>query len=400
MLTRRSFLQSSAAAAAFTATAGSARAETPGVTDTEIKIGQTMPYSGPASAYGVIGRTEAAHFKMINDMGGVNGRKINLISLDDAYSPPKTVEQVRRLVEQEQVAFTFQTLGTAPNLAIRQYLNDNKVPQLFVSTGASVFADPQHFPWTIGYNPNYQTEAAIYGKHILATKPDGKIGVLYQNDGFGKDYLIGLKNGLGDKAAMIVKEASYETSEPTVDSQVVTLQGSGADIFLIAATPKFAAQAIRKSYDLGWNGVRYLSNVSPSIATVLKPAGLEKSKGLITGGYVMDVNDPRWKDEPSMQQWKAFTDKFMSATEFGDANAAYGFGVAATLIQTLTQCGNDLSRENLMRQAASMKKFAAPMLIPGIVVDTSPENFSPIRQLQLLAFDGTTWQVGGGILQG
>src|SRR5271165_7046872 len=304
MITRRSFLQSGAVAAAFAASARAARAETPGVTDTEIKIGQTMPYSGPASAYGVIGRTEAAYFKMINEQGGVNGRKINLLSLDDGYSPPKTVEQVRRLVEDEKVAFLFNTLGTAPNLAIRQYCNDNKIPQLFVSTGAAVFSDPAHFPWTIGYNPNYRTESRIYGKHILATKPDGKVGVLYQNDGFGKEYLSGLKDALGDKSGMIVKEASYETSEPTVDSQVVTLQGSGADILIIAATPKFAAQAIRKSYDLGWNGVRYLSNVSPSIATVLKPAGLEKSKGLITDGYIIDVNDPHWKDQPSMQEWK------------------------------------------------------------------------------------------------
>ncbi len=401
MITRRSLLQSGAAAIAFAAGPRSARADTPGITDTEIKIGQTMPYSGPASAYGVIGRTEAAYFKMINEKGGVNGRKINLISLDDAYSPPKTVEQVRRLVEDEKVAFLFQTLGTAPNLAIRQYLNDNKIPQLFVSTGASAFADPEHFPWTIGYNPNYRTEARIYGRHILANTPDGKIAVLYQNDGFGKDYLIGLKSALGDKAdAMIVKEASYETSEPTINSQIVTLQGSGANVLIIAATPKFAAQAIRKSYDLGWNAVRYLSNVSPSIATVLKPAGLEKSKGLITGGYVMDVNDPHWKDQPSMAEWKAFTDKSMSATEYGDANAAYAFGAAATLIQVLDQCGHDLSRENVMRQAANLKAFKAPMLIPGITVDTSPTEFSPVRELQLLTFDGTTWQITGGILQG
>ena len=308
MLTRRSFLQSSAAAAAFAAGARSARADTPGVTDTEIKIGQTMPYSGPASAYGVIGRTETAYFKMINEQGGINGRKINLISLDDGYSPPKTVEQVRRLVEEEKVAFLFQTLGTPPNLAIRQYCNDNKIPQLFVATGAAMFSDPKHFPWTMGYNPNYQTEARIYAKHILATKPDAKIGVLYQNDDFGKDYLIGLKGGLGaDHAGMVIKEASYETSEPTVDSQVVTLQGSGADVLVIAATPKFAAQAIRKSFDLGWNAVRYMSDVSPSIATVLKPAGLEKSKGLITGGYLIDVNDPRWKDDPGLKQWRDFT---------------------------------------------------------------------------------------------
>ncbi len=399
MITRRSFLQAGAAATAFAAGAHAALADTPGVTDTEIKIGQTMPYSGSESAYGVIGRTEAAFFKMINDKGGLNGRKIDLISLDDGYSPPKTVEQVRRLVEDEKVAFLFNTLGTAPNLAIRQYLNDNNVPQLFVATGANIFADPARYPWTMGYNPSYETEAHVYGKHILATKPDGKISVLFQNDGFGRDYLDALKETLGDKAgAMIVKEASYETSEPTVDSQVVTLQGSGADIFLIVATPKFAAQAIRKSYDLGWNAVRYLSNVSPSIATVLKPAGLEKSKGLITGGYVIDVNDPHWKDQPSIQEWKAFTDKYMSAKEYGDANAAYAFGVASTMVQVLKQCGSDLSRENVMRQAANLKSFAAPMLIPGITVDTSPDNFSPIRTLQLMTFDGTSWQIVGAVM--
>src|SRR5580700_3783804 len=394
MITRRTFLQSSAAAAALAASAGSARADSaPGVTDTEIKIGQTMPYSGPASAYGVIGRTEAAYFKMINEQGGINGRKINLISLDDAYSPPKTVEQVRRLVEDEKVAFLFQTLGTAPNLAIRQYLNDNKVPQLFVSTGAAVFADPQHFPWTIGYNPNYQTEAHIYGKNILKTKPDGKIAILYQNDGFGKDYLIGLKAELGDHAGMIVKEASYETSEPTVDSQVVTLQGSGADIFIIGATPKFAAQAIRKSFDLGWDATRYLSNVSPSIATVLKPAGLEKSKGLITAYYGKDPTDARWKDDAGLKEWTDFCNKYMSASTIIDANAAYGFGAAATMIQVLKQCGADLSRENIMRQAANIKDLQLPMLLPGMKINTSPTNFSPIRQMQLATFNGESWEL-------
>ncbi len=402
MITRRTFLQSSAAAAAVASSAGSARADNaPGVTDTEIKIGQTMPYSGPASAYGVIGRTEIAYFKMINERGGVIGRKINLISLDDAYSPPKTVEQVRRLVEDEKVAFLFQTLGTPSNTAIRQYCNDNKVPQLFVATGAAKWDDPKHFPWTMGYNPNYQTEAHIYAKHILATKPDAKIAVLYQNDDFGKDYLIGLKDGLGaDKAGMIVKEASYETSEPTVDSQVVTLQGSGADLFLIVATPKFAAQAVRKSYDLGWNAVRYITNVSVSIATVLKPAGLDKSKGLISGGYVIDVNDERYKDDPSLKAWKDFTSKYMSATEYNDVNASYAFGAAATMIQVLKQCGSDLSRDNVMKQAASLKNFAAPMLYPGITINTSPDNFSPIRQLQLITFNGTSWEPFGEILQG
>ena len=398
MLTRRSFLQSGVTAAALAAGASPSRAaNAPGVTDTEIKIGQTMPYSGPASAYGVIGRTEAAYFKMVNEQGGVNGRKINLVSLDDGYSPPKTVEQVRRLVEEEKVAFLFQTLGTPPNTAIRPYCNENKVPQLFVATGAAKWNDPKHFPWTMGYNPNYQTEARIYAKQILATRPNAKIAVLYQNDDFGKDYLIGLKDGLGaDKAGMVVKEASYETSEPTVDSQVVTLQGSGADVFLIAATPKFAAQAIRKSADLGWNATRYITNVSVSIATILKPAGLDKSKGLITGGYVLDVTDPRYKDEPAVKAWKEFTDKYMSATAFIDANAAYGFGVAATMIQVLKQCGGDLSRENVMKQAANLKSFAAPLLIPGITLNTSPDNFAPVQQLQLLTFNGTSWEPSGG----
>jgi branched-chain amino acid transport system substrate-binding protein len=401
MINRRTFLQSSAAAA-LAASAGPVHAENaPGVTDTEIKIGQTMPYSGPASAYGVIGKTEAAYFKMINEQGGINGRKINFISVDDAYSPPKTVEQVRRLVEDEKVAFLFQTLGTPPNTAIRPYLNDNKVPQLFVSTGAAKWDDPKHFPWTMGYNPSYQTEARIYAKHILATKPDAKIAVLYANDDFGKDYLIGLKDGLGaDHVGMIVKEASYENSEPTVDSQVVTLQGSGADLFFIVATPKFGAQAIRKSYDLGWNAVRYITNVSVSIATVLKPAGLDKSKGLITGGYVLDVTDERYKDEPSLGAWKDFTSKYMSATDFIDVNAAYAFGAAATMIQVLKQCGNDLSRDNVMKEAANLKNFAAPLLIPGITINTSPDNFAPIRQLQLLTFDGTSWKPSGEILQG
>jgi branched-chain amino acid transport system substrate-binding protein len=401
MITRRTFLQSSAAVA-LAANASSARADNaPGVTDAEIKIGNTMPYSGPASAYGVIGRTESAYFKMINEQGGVNGRKINYISLDDAYSPPKTVEQVRRLVEDEKVAFCFQTLGTAPNLAIRQYLNDNKVPQLFVSTGASVFSDPEHFPWTMGYNPNYQTEAHIYAKDILKTKPDGKIALLYQNDGFGKDYLKGLQDQLGpDHAGMLVKSASYETSEPTVDSQIVTLQGSGADVLIIGATPKFAAQAIRKSVDLGWNATRYLSNVSPSIATVLKPAGLDKSKGLITSGYVKDPTDQTLKDDPGIKEWKAFCDKYMSDKEFIDVNATYAFGAAMVLVHVLKQCGNDLSRENIMKQAASIQGLQVPILLNGMTINTSPTNFSPIRQMQLARFDGESWRPYGELLTG
>jgi branched-chain amino acid transport system substrate-binding protein len=403
MTTRRTFLQSSAAAAAAVAASGwPARAENaPGITDTEIKIGQTMPYSGPASAYGVIGKADVAYFKMINDQGGINGRKINLISLDDAYSPPKTVEQVRRLVEQEQVAFLFNTLGTPCNAAIHQYVNDNKVPQLFVATGASMFADPQHFPWTIGWQPNYQTEARIFAKRILATKPDAKIGVLYQNDGFGKDYLIGLKDGLGaDHEGMVIKEVSYETSEPTVDSQIVTLQGSGADVFLIAATPKFAAQAIRKTFDLGWTPVRYMTDVSQSIATVMKPAGLEKSKGVITAVYGKDPTDARWKDDPGFKEYAAFNAKYMSPNELIDANAVYGFGSSATMVQVLKQCGNDLSRENIMRQAANLKDLELPMGLPGLRINTSPTNFSPIRQEELATFNGESWERFGELLQG
>jgi branched-chain amino acid transport system substrate-binding protein len=403
MTTRRNFLASSAAvaAAAFASRMRPVRADNaPGVTDAEIKIGQTMPYSGPLSAYGVIGRTELAYLKTINDAGGVNGHKINLISLDDAYSPPKTVEQVRRLVEQEQVAFLFNTLGTPPNVAIHQYLNDNKIPQLFVATGAAMWGDPKNFPWTIGYQPNYQTEAAIFGKHILATKPDAKIAVLYQNDGFGKDYLIGLKAGLGpDHAGSIIKEVSYETSEPTVDSQIVTLQGTGADTFLIAATPKFAAQAIRKAYDIGWTPERYITDVSVSIAAVLKPAGLEKAKGLITAAYAKDATDARWKDDPGFKEFAAFVAKNMSPVDLTDTNAAYGYNGGILLVHLLKQCGADLSRENIMRQAANIKDLELPMLLPGVKVNTSPENFYPIRQMQLAKFDGENWVVFGDLIQ-
>ncbi len=400
MLNRRHFL-GGAAASALALRAGRASAENaPGITDKEIKVGQTMPYSGPASAYGVIGKTEAAYFKMINEQGGVNGRMINLVSLDDAYSPPKTVEQVRRLVEEEKVAFLFNTLGTAPNLAIHEYCNKNMVPQLFVSTGASVFSDPEHFKWTMGFNPNYQTEARIYGKHIVQTKPQGKIAVLYQNDGFGKDYLIGLKGALGAaNAGMIVKEASYETTEPTVDSQIVTLQGSGADILLIAATPKFAAQAIRKSYDLGWEGVRYVTNVSASIATILKPAGLEKSKGLITAGYLKDVTDPHWKDDPDPKTWRDFCDKYMSSAVFADVNAAYGFVAASVMTQVLKQCGNDLSRDNILATAANLKGVHVPLMLPGQTINTSPTDYSPFREMQLETFNGQSWELMGELIK-
>jgi branched-chain amino acid transport system substrate-binding protein len=401
MITRRFLLQSAAAAAAYSAQGLSvARAENaPGVTDTEIKIGQTMAYSGPASAYGVIGRTEIAYFRMINEQGGVNGRKLNLVSVDDGYSPPKTVEQIRRLVEQERVAFLFQPLGTPTNLAVRQYCNDNKVPQLFVSGSGSVFSDPQHFPWTMGFIPSNLTDAHIFSKYILETKPDAKIGVLYQNDATGKDYLMGLQDVLGrEHAAMVVKEASYEVTEPAVDSQIVTLQGSGADVFLIAATPKAAAQAIRKAYDIGWTPLRYLDFVSGSIVSTMRPAGLEKSKGVIAATFIKDVNDARWKDDPGVKEFQAFCTKYLTPTDFIDGNAAVAFSVARTMAQVLKQCGDDLSRENIMKQATNLKDLELPLLLPGIKVNTSPTNYSPIRQMQLARFNGESWELFGDVL--
>jgi branched-chain amino acid transport system substrate-binding protein len=403
MHSRRIFLQTSAATAAWLASgAWTARAaNAPGVTDSEIKIGQTMAYSGPLSSYGVIGKTELAYFKMINEAGGINGRKINLISVDDGYSPPKTVEQIRRLIEQENVAFIFNSLGTPPNTAIQPYLNENKIPQLFVATGAAMWGDPQHFPWTMGWQPNYQTEARIFAKHILATKRDAKIGVLYQNDGFGKDYLIGLKAGLGaNSISAIIKEVSYETSEPTVESEVATLQGSGADTLVIAATPKFAAQTIRKTSDIGWTPVRYLTNVSGSIAAVMKPAGLEKSKGLITAIYAKDSTDAKWKDDPGFKEFSAFVTKYLSPVDLTDANAVYGFNVSATLVQVLKQCGNDLSRENITGQAANLRDLELSMLLPGIKINTSPDNFFPIRQMQLATFNGKSWEAFDEIING
>ena len=371
----------------------------PGVTDSEIKIGQTMPYSGPASAYGTIGKSEIAYFKMINDQGGINGRKINLISLDDSYSPPRTVEQIRKLVEEEQVLFTFQTLGTAANTAIQKYLNAKQVPQLFVATGATKWGDPTRFPWTMGWQPTYQHESQIYAKYLLQTKPDAKIGVLYQNDDYGKDYLKGFKDGLGDKAAkMIVAEVTYEPSDATVDSQIVTLQGSGADTFFNITTPKFAAQAIRKSYDIGWRPLHFLNVVSTSVAAVLQPAGLEKSVGLISIGYVKDPTDPLWKDDKAVKDYLAIMKKYYPDGNTNDSLNIYGMSVAQTLVQVLKQCGDDLTRENVMRQAANLKDLEIPTLLPGIRINTSPTDFYPIEQVQLIRFDGKTWVRFGELL--
>jgi branched-chain amino acid transport system substrate-binding protein len=403
MITRRKLLQTTAASAALIAAPAirTWAADAPGITDKEIKIGQTMPYSGPASSYGSIGKAQLAYFKMINDQGGINGRMLNMMSLDDSYSPPKTVELVRRLVEQENVAFCFQTLGTPCNSAIHKYMNDHKVPQLFVATGAAKWNDPKNFPWTIGWQPNYQTEAHIYARQILATKPDSKIGILYQNDDFGKDYLIGLKDALGDKyAKMVVKEASYEATDPTVDSQIVTLQGAGADTLVTGALPKLAAQAIRKAYDIGWKPTHYLTNVSISVGSVLEPAGLEKSQGIVSADYRKDASDARWKDDAGLKQWQAFMAKYMPDADLKDNNFPYGMMVAMTLVQVLKQCGNDLSRENVMKEAANLHDLELPMLLPGIKINTSADNFAPIKQMQLQRFNGKSWELFGDVLSG
>jgi branched-chain amino acid transport system substrate-binding protein len=388
-------------AAALAAAPALAQKNAPGVTDKEIKIGQTMPYSGPASAYGTIGKAELAYFKMINDKGGINGRMIDLISLDDGYSPPKTVEQIRRLVEQEEVAFIFQSLGTPSNSAIQKYLNAKKVPQLFVATGASKWGDPQHFHWTMGWQPDYRTEARIYTKYILQNKPDAKIGILYQNDDFGKDYLTGVKDVLGDKfSKMVVKEVSYEVTEPTVDSQVVTLQASGADVLITAATPKFAAQTIRKVYDIGWKPLHFMTNVSISVASVMEPAGVEKGVGVITATYGKDPTDPAWKDDPGMKGWREFMAKYYPDGDLNDASNVFGYGVAMTLEQVLKQCGNDLSRDNIMKQAANLKDLEIPTLLPGIKINTSPTDYYPIQDMQLEKFDGKTWVRFGDVIAG
>ncbi|HYM04855.1 MAG TPA: ABC transporter substrate-binding protein [Stellaceae bacterium] len=376
-------------------------ADTPGVTATDIKIGNTEAYSGPASSYGVIGKTEAAFFNMVNEQGGVAGHKINFISLDDGYSPPKTVEQVRRLVEQDEVAFTFNLLGTPPNTAVQKYLNQKKVPQLFVATGADKWGNYKEFPWTIGYQPSYRTEAQIYAKYILKKKPNAKIGILYQNDDFGKDYVLGMKDVLGDKyATMVVKEQSYETTDPTVDSQIVTLQGAGVDTLLTAAIPKFAAQAIRKIYDIGWKPLHLLTNVSISQASVLTPAGPEKAVGIISATYGKDPSDPAFKDDAGIKQWRAFMDKYMPGADLTDLNTVYGYGVSLTMLHVLKQCNGDFSRENIMKQAANIKDLELPTLLPGIKINTSPTNYHPIRQMQLQKWTGTTWERFGDVIEG
>ena len=370
-----------------------------GATDAEIKIGNIMPYSGPASAYGLVGRTEAAYFRKLNAEGGIKGRKINFISYDDAYSPPKAVEQARKLVESDEVLLIFSSLGTPSNTAIQKYMNAKKVPQLFVTTGASKWNDPQNFPWTMGWSPNYQNEARIYARYILKERPGARIAVLYQNDDYGKDYLKGLRDGLSDKAAsMIVAEDAYEVAEPTIDSHVVKMKSLNADVFVDITTPKFAAQAIRKAAEIGWKPLHFLNNVSTSIGTVIKPAGIENAQDIISVAYLMDAVDPQWKDDPGMKTFDDFLARDFPEGNRADNQIMLGYNIAQTLVQVLKQCGDNLTRENVMKQAANLKDFRTTNLLPGITINTSPIDFAPIKQVQLRRFEGERWELFGPTL--
>jgi branched-chain amino acid transport system substrate-binding protein len=392
----------SAALAILAATGSGASAQKKydiGATDTEIKIGNIMPYSGPASAYGVIGKTEEAYFRKVNAEGGINGRKITFISYDDTYSPPKTVEQARKLVESDEVLIVFNPLGTPPNSAIQKYMNQKKVPQLFVATGATKWNDPKEFPWTMGWQPNYQSETQIYAKYILKNKPDAKIAVLFQNDDYGKDYLKGLKDGLGAKASsMIVMEESYEVSEPTIDSHIVKLKSTGADVFFNITTPKFAAQAIKKNMEIGWKPLHFLNNVSASIGSVIKPAGMENAQDIISSNYLKDPTDLQWKNDKGMIAWNEFLDKYYPEANRADASVMYAYIVAQGLVHVLKACGDDLTRENIMKQAASIRDLELGGLLPGVKVNTSATDFAPISQLQLMKFKGEHWDLFGEIL--
>ena len=369
-----------------------------GATDKEIKIGNTNPYSGPASAYGVIGKTIEAYWKTVNEAGGINGRMVKFITLDDGYVPSKTVEVVRQLVEQEKVLCVFQTLGTPTNTATHKYMNQKKVPQLFVATGASKWGKPKDFPWTMGYQPDYHTEAVIYAKHMLANVKDAKIGVLMQNDDYGKDYYEGLRDGLGKDVGRIVKHVSYETTDPTVDSQVIQLKDSGANTFFNIAIPKFAAQAIRKAADIGWKPAHYLNNVSSSVASTIKPAGFENCQGILTAQYLMDPTDKQWDTHAEMKMWKAWMAKSNPLANLTDASNVYAYSVAFLMHETLKKCGDTLTRENVMKQAANFQKLRVPLLLPGITVSTSPTDFYPIQAVQLSRFKGESWELFGEIL--
>ena len=370
----------------------------PGATDTEIKVGNTGPYSGPASAYSVVGKVQAAYFKKINDEGGINGRKINFISYDDAYSPPKTVEQTRKLVESDEVLVVFNTLGTAPNVAVQKYLNSKQVPHLFASSGASRFNDPKNFPWTIGWQSTYLSEGKIYAKYLMKEKPNAKIAIMYQNDDIGKDYLKGLKEGFGDKISMMVAEESFEMSEPTIDSHIVKLKASGADVFLNIATPKFAAQAIKKAGEIDWKPLQILANISASVGGVIKPAGFENAQGILSASYTKDGSDPQWDNNPEMKRFYTFLEKYFPEGNKADSFVIYGYAVAQTLVKTLEMCGDDLTRANVMKQAASLKDFVPDTVLPGVKINTSATDFAPIEQLQMMRFKGEKWELFGEIM--
>ena len=398
-ITRRHLFMAAAASPALTVLPALAKgAYDDGATDTEIKLGHTNPYSGPASSYSTIGRCIDAYWTMVNERGGINGRKINFISLDDGYSPPKTVEVVRQLVEQDKVLCTFNTLGTPTNTAIHKYMNQNKVPHLFVATGASKWGKPKEFPWTMGFQPDYHTEAVIYAKHILANVKDAKIAVLMQNDDYGKDYWEGFQQGLGNEKHRVVKHVTYETSDPTVNSQVISLAGSDANVFFIIAIPKFAAQAIRKAADIGWKPVKYLNNVSSSVTATMKPARFDNSEGTITGLYLMDPTDRQWDANGDMETWRAFMAKYMPDANTADGNYVYAYAVSSLMAEMLKRCGDTLTRPNLMKQAASFEKFRVPMLLPGITVSTSPTDFYPVQAIRLARFTKGTWQLFGDVL--
>jgi branched-chain amino acid transport system substrate-binding protein len=391
----------SGAAATGSGAPGVARPEagTPGITATEIKIGQSMPYSGPASAYGVIGKGEAAYFKMINDKGGINGRKLTLVSLDDGYSPPKAVENVRKLVESEGVAFIFNNIGTANNVAVQKYLNDKKIPQLFVASGADRWADPEHFPWTIGFQPSYRGEAKVYAHYVMKEKPAGKMCVIYQNDDFGKEYLTGLKEGFGDQHdKYVVKTASYEVTDPSPDSQLVTLQAAGCDVLLTAATPKFAAQTIRKVFDLKWKPLHLLSSVSVSRTAVLGPAGLDKSTGIITAGYVKDITDPGLANDPGLNEYREFAKQYLTGIDTNDGNLVYSFGVSQALVKVLTACGPDVTRDAIMKQVTALQGVQLGVIADGVVINTGPTDFRPYEQVQLARFTGDHFEAFGQVL--
>jgi branched-chain amino acid transport system substrate-binding protein len=369
-----------------------------GATDTEIKLGHTGPYSGPASAYGIIGKTLEAYWKSVNAGGGVKGRKINFITYDDGYSPPKTVEMVRKLVEEDKVLACFNMLGTPCNTAIHKYMNSKKVPQLYVATGASKWGDPKHFPWTMGFQPDYHTEGAIYAKHILANIKDAKIAVLMQNDDYGKDYWNGFKEGLGKDANKVVKHVTFEVTDPTVDSQIIQLKDSGANVFFNISTPKAAAQAIRKAAELNWKPAQYLNNVSASVGAVLKPAGFENGQGIITAQYLKDPTDKQWANADDMKAWSAWMDKWMPGANKSDANHVFGFAVASLMHETLKKCGDDLTRVNVMKQAANFQKFKLPLTLPGITISTSATDFYPIQSVQLARFKGQSWDLFGDVM--